>query len=118
MIAIGHFVWAILAVLFVFSLIGVAHSSQTINIENLKDSDMATAITGKGFWLIGVTLAESAITRMDYNWLWTGLLFCLMVCIISLYYYVKYGPLIGKVSCFSDHIFNSDGILIGILLMT
>ena len=61
-IAIGHFVWAILAVLFVFSLIGVAHSSQTINIENLKDSDMATAITGKGFWLIGVTLAESAIT--------------------------------------------------------
>ena len=86
MIAIGHFVWAILAVLFVFSLIGVAHSSQTINIENLKDSDMATAITGKGFWLIGVTLAESAITRMDYNWLWTGLLFCLMVCIILLWY--------------------------------
>lgn len=85
-IAIGHFVWAILAVLFVFSLIGVAHSSQTINIENLKDSDMATAITGKGFWLIGVTLAESAITRMDYNWLWTGLLFCLMVYIILLYY--------------------------------
>ena len=83
-IAIGHFVWAILAVLFVFSLIGVAHSSQTINIENLKDSDMATAITGKGFWLIGVTLAESAITRMDYNWLWTGLLFCLMVCFILL----------------------------------
>ena len=41
-IAIGHFVWSILAVLFVFSLIGVAHSSQTINIENIKDSDMAT----------------------------------------------------------------------------
>ena len=79
MIAIGHFVWSILGVLFVFSLIGVAHSSQTINIENIKDSDLATAITGKGFWLIGVTLAESAITRMDYNWLWTGLLFCLMV---------------------------------------
>ena len=78
MIAIGHFVWAILAVLFVFSLLGVAHSSKTINIENLK-SDMATAITGKGFWLIGVTLAESAITGMDYNWLWSGLLFCLMV---------------------------------------
>jgi len=78
-IAIGHFVWSILAVLFVFSLIGVAHSSQTINIENIKDSATATAITGKGFWLIGVTLAESAITRMDYNWLWTGLLFCLMV---------------------------------------
>lgn len=79
MIAIGHFVWSILGVLFVFSLIGVAHEKQSLNIENIKNSDMATAITGKGFWLIGVTLAESALAGMDYNWLWSGLLFCLIV---------------------------------------
>ena len=69
-IAIGHFVWAILSVLFVFSMIGVAHKKQSLNIENIKNSDMATSITGKGFWLIGITLAESALASMDYNWLW------------------------------------------------
>jgi hypothetical protein len=78
-IAIGHFVWAILSVLFVFSLLGVAHEKQSINLDNLKNSQHATSITGKGFWLIGVTLAESALAGMDYNWLWSGLLFTLMV---------------------------------------
>ena len=77
--AIGHFVWSILSVLFVFSLIGVAHDAKSLNIDNIKNSDSAAAITGKGFWLIGVTLAETALAGMDYNWLWSGLLFCLMV---------------------------------------
>lgn len=79
MIAIGHFVWAILGVLLVFSLMGVAHEKQSLNLENIRNSDMASSITGKGFWLVGVTLAESAFAGMDYNWLWSGLLFCLMV---------------------------------------
>ena len=65
--------------LFVFSLIGVAHEKQSLNMENIKNSNMASSITGKGFWLIGVTLAESAFAGMDYNWLWSGLLFCLVV---------------------------------------
>ena len=78
-IAIGHFVWSILAILFVFSLIGVAHKKQSLNIDNIKNSDLATAITGRGFWLVGITLAESALAGMDYNWLWSGLLFCLIV---------------------------------------
>ena len=60
-IAIGHFVWSILSVLFVFSLLGVAHQKESINMENIKNSEHAVAITGKGFWLVGITLAETAI---------------------------------------------------------
>ena len=33
------------------------------------------SITGRGFWLIGDTLAESALAAFEYNWLWSGLLF-------------------------------------------
>ena len=73
-IAIGHFVWSILSVLFVFSLLGVAHEKQSINMDNIKNSEQATAITGKNFWLVGITLAESALAVLDYNWLWSGLL--------------------------------------------
>ena len=78
-IAIGHFVWSILSVLFVFALIGVAHEKQSINIDNIKNSPTASAITGEGFWLMGSTLTELALAAMDFNWLWAGLLFCLMV---------------------------------------
>eukprot|EP00093_Oithona_nana_P008682 08682.XXX_255129_257662_1 [CDS] Oithona nana genome sequencing. len=78
-IAIGHFVWSILSVLFVFALLGVAHEKQSINIDNIKNSPTASAITGEGFWLMGSTLTELALAAMDFNWLWAGLLFCLMV---------------------------------------
>ena len=43
-----------------------------------KDPDGAllfVSITGRGFWLIGDTLAESALAAFEYNWLWSGLLF-------------------------------------------
>ena len=90
-VAIGHFVWSIMGVLMVFSLIGVTLNKQIIDINTIKnmttftfhkriviDSE-AIGATGKGFWLIGITLAESAMQSMDFNWLWSGLLFCLMV---------------------------------------
>ena len=97
-ISIGHFVWTILSVLFVFALLGVADAQKRINLDNLKvclqkkqrgysisnilsltqDPDGAllfVSITGRGFWLIGDTLAESALAAFEYNWLWSGLLF-------------------------------------------
>ena len=43
-------------------------------MDNIKNSEQATAITGKNFWLVGITLAESALAVLDYNWLWSGLL--------------------------------------------
>ncbi len=70
--------WTALSVLFVFALLGVANHLKRINLDNLKDPDGAklfVTITGKGFWLIGDTLASSAINKMEYNWLWSGLLF-------------------------------------------
>ena len=76
MIAIGHFVWSILSVLFVFALIGVVHEKQSIYIENLKQDHK---ITGQGFWLMGSFLTEDALAALDFNWLWAGLLFCLLV---------------------------------------
>ena len=35
-ISIGHFVWTILSVLFVFALLGVADAQKRINLDNLK----------------------------------------------------------------------------------
>ena len=87
MLTVGHFVWTLLSVLFVFSLLGVANNAQRINIDNLRDEDGAklfVTITGKGFWLVGVTLAESALSSLEYNWLWSGLLFVLiLLCVLS-----------------------------------
>ena len=52
------------------------------NIHAYRDPEGAklfVTITGTGFWLVGVTLAESALSDLEYNWLWSGLLFCLIV---------------------------------------
>ena len=95
MIVIGHFVWTILSILLVFSLLGVADHSGKIIIKQLKSSPgtfasvvdadvdgsslgMAESLIAKDFWLIGITLAETALGGLDYNWLWSGLLFCLV----------------------------------------
>ena len=101
-IVIGHFVWTILSILLVFSLLGVADHSGKINIKNLTSPSAALAALGdtdgdsvaaaaaatttaiaegliaKDFWLIGITLAETALGGLEYNWLWSGLLFCLV----------------------------------------
>ena len=48
------------------------------DLLSFKDPDGAllfVSITGRGFWLIGDTLAESALAAFEYNWLWSGLLF-------------------------------------------
>ena len=94
-IVIGHFVWTILSILLVFSLLGVADHSGKIIIQQLKSSPgtfasvadadvdgsslgMAESLIAKDFWLIGITLAETALGGLDYNWLWSGLLFFLV----------------------------------------
>ena len=86
-LSIGHFVWSVLCLLFVFALLGVANEAQRINIDNLRDADGAKlfiTITGKGFWLMGMTLAETALGTLEYAWLWSGLLFALLVlCTLS-----------------------------------
>ena len=94
-IVIGHFVWTILSILLVFSLLGVADHSGKIIIKQLKSSPgtfasvvdadvdgsslgMAESLIARDFWLIGITLVETALGGLDYNWLWSGLLFCLV----------------------------------------
>ena len=63
-IAIGHFVWSILCVLFVFSLIGVVSESKVINADQFDNPKDIVSVTGTGIWLITSTLAESAIQGM------------------------------------------------------
>jgi len=99
-IVIGHFVWTILSILLVFSLLGVADHSGKIIIKQLKSSPgtfasvvdadvdgsslgMAESLIAKDFWLIGITLAETALGGLDYNWLWSGLLFCLITLTVA-----------------------------------
>jgi hypothetical protein len=78
-IVIGHFVWTILSVLFVFSLLGVADEKQLLVLKQLINRDETVGLIGRDFWLIGDTLAESSLAGMELNWLWSGLLFCLVV---------------------------------------
>ena len=73
---IGHFVWTILSVLFVFSLLGIAHDKQIIQLDQLMSKDVPVL---RDFWLIGDTLAEDALAGIELNWLWSGLLFCLIL---------------------------------------
>jgi len=50
-------------------------------LDNLLDpagADLFAQITGEGIWLLGVTLAESAVTSLGFSWLWAGLLFVLV----------------------------------------
>jgi hypothetical protein len=45
----------------------------------LINGDETVGLIGRDFWLIGDTLAESSLAGMELNWLWSGLLFCLVV---------------------------------------
>uniref|UniRef100_A0A0K2TLA7 Sodium-dependent nutrient amino acid transporter 1 n=1 Tax=Lepeophtheirus salmonis TaxID=72036 RepID=A0A0K2TLA7_LEPSM len=78
-IATGHFFWSIFCMFLVFTLLGVADGHEHIHIENFSDPDKVVPIIGKGFWFIGKTLIESSIVHLEYPWLWSGLLFCLIV---------------------------------------
>jgi len=74
-----NIVWVILSVLLVFSLLGVTHDLQTINLHNLKGKDVqGVSITGDGVLLTGVTLVETALASVTTGWLWAGLLFILI----------------------------------------
>ena len=80
-ISLGHFVWSVLCAVLVFSLLGVAHHAHRINLDNLLDpagADLFLKITGRDLWLVGVTLSESALSTLEFPWLWSGLLFALV----------------------------------------
>ena len=74
----SNFVWAVLSILLVFSLLGVTHNLQTINLNNLAGDPGLVSITGSGLWLTGVTMVEAALATLSSGWLWAGLLFILV----------------------------------------
>ena len=82
-LALGHFVWTVLSLLLVFSLLGAAHTAgRGVNLDNLRDpagAELFVRIAGDGVWLVGVTLVDSALASLGHSWLWVGLLFCLVV---------------------------------------
>ena len=60
-----NMVWVILSVLLVFSLLGVTHDLQTINLHNLQGEDLqGVSIIGDGVILTGVTLVETALASV------------------------------------------------------
>lgn len=74
----SNFVWSILSILLVFSLLGVTHNLQTINLNNLAGDPDLVSITGSGIWLTGVTMVEAALATLTSGWLWAGLMFILI----------------------------------------
>jgi len=57
-IAIGHFVWSMLCVIFVFSLLGVSHNSQSINIDQLIRNNI-------GSWVKFISTLPFALSIKD-----------------------------------------------------
>ena len=88
---ISHLVWVILAVLLTFSLLGVAHNTQTINLTNLASDPALISITGHGVWLAAITLIETSLANISTGWLWAGLFFILLllVSITSVFGYLE-----------------------------
>jgi SNF family Na+-dependent transporter len=86
-IILSHLVWVILAILLTFSLLGIAHTSHTIN---LTDPSLIS-ITGQGLWLAAVTLIESSLSNISYGWFWAELFFMLLVMVsaTSLFGYLE-----------------------------
>ena len=60
----SNLVWAVLSILLVFSLLGVTHSLQTINLTHVLASEpgLSVSITGSGLLMAGVTLSSFALT--------------------------------------------------------
>ena len=61
----SNFVWTVLSLLLVFSLLGVTHNLQTINITNIAQDPGLLSITGDNIWLAGVTLLETALSSVS-----------------------------------------------------
>jgi len=90
-IVISHLVWVILAILLVFSLLGVAHNTKTINLTTLASDPALTSITGHCVLLAAITLVERSLDTISTGWLWAGLYFILLiiVCITSVFGYLE-----------------------------
>ena len=50
-------------------------------VQHWEDGSVVS-ITGRNFWLIGITLAESSLASLEYNWLWSGMLNFIAIFII------------------------------------
>ena len=76
----SNLVWAVLSILLVFSLLGITHSLQTINLTHVLASEpgLSVSITGSGLLMAGVTMVETALASVATGWLWAGLLFLLI----------------------------------------
>jgi len=74
----AHLVWILLGVIFTFSLLGVAHTTLAINLENLASDPSLLSITGHGLWFSAVTLVETSLASISSGWLWAGLYFVLI----------------------------------------
>merc|ERR1711892_1100809 len=90
-ITISHLLWVILAILLTFSLLGVAHHTQTINLTNLASDPALVSTTGHGVWLVAITLIETSLVSISIGWLWTSLFFILvlLVSITSVFGYLE-----------------------------
>ena len=61
-----------LSVLLTFSLLGVALATENMDSA---ETEIITSTTGHGFWLVGQTILERAMTSIGYGWLWANLYF-------------------------------------------
>ena len=90
-IIIFHLLWVILLILLTFSLLGVAHSTQTINLTNLAQDPAILSITGQNVWLVAITLIETSLSTINYGWFWAGIFFIIiiLVSISSVFGYIE-----------------------------
>ncbi len=56
-----------------YRVLKVISNNKNLGIElQLWEDGSVVSITGRNFWLVGVTLAESSLASLEYNWLWSG----------------------------------------------
>ena len=63
----SNLVWAVLSILLVFSLLGVTHSLQTINLTHVLASEpgLSVSITGSGLLMAGVGARRARWCSVD-----------------------------------------------------
>ena len=50
-------------------------------------------MSGKGVWMVSITLVETSLSSISYGWLWAGIffLFILLVALSSIFGYLEVG---------------------------
>ena len=83
-----NILWVILAIFFTFSLLGVAHDTEAINIQTVSGLSLLNPRQG---WLSSIPVIETAFSTVTTGWLWAGLFFLLiiLISISSLFGYLE-----------------------------